>query len=221
MRKTTLLTMAVVLLGVVGGCIVNDELSTVTIQPDGSADWVKFQSNIRSTEQGSKGVQELKKFVDEFDSHKDSDQIRITEAGGEVREARWVRREVPYANLVVARFPTAAALENFFTVKDEKGVVVVQTRFTINGNRRRLSFNVPVPRDQKPTEKASRSFEEVREQQANGFSETRLAIASGQIIASQGFTVASDKRSALLDPAKIDELLQTNREQVELFLEWE
>ena len=46
-------------------------------------------------------------------------------------------------------------------------------------------------------------------------------IVSDQIIASQGFTVAGHKRSALLEPAKIEGLFQTEREQVELFLEWE
>ncbi len=66
MRIATMLSTAavVIVLVVIAGCIVSDELTTLTIQPDGSADWIKFQSNIRSTEQGAKGAQELAKFAD-------------------------------------------------------------------------------------------------------------------------------------------------------------
>ncbi len=221
MKTTAFLSTAAATIILIAGCIVSDELTTITIRPDGSADWIRFQSNIRSTEQGEKGAQELKKFADEFDAHKDSDYVRIIEAGGEVLDARWVQREEPYATVVAARFATASALESFCTIKGEKGEVLAQARFTQDGNRRRLSLSIPVPRDEKPAVKVPPSFKELRDEQANGLSETRLVVAGGQIIASQGFVVAGDKRSCLLDPAQIDELLRSHPEHVELFLEWE
>jgi hypothetical protein len=221
MRKTTLLLTAAATLAFVAGCIVSDQITTITVQPDGSADWVKFQSNIRSTETGAKGAEELRRFVEEFDAHKDSDYVQITESGGDVLDARWVRNEEPYANIVTARFPNWTALEKFCTIKDEKGNVIARPQFTQNGNRRKLSLVVPVPKDEKPAEKPEFTIEKLRQDQANAVSETRIVVTGGQIIASQGFTVASDKRSALLEPAKIEVLFQTDREQVELYLEWE
>ena len=89
MKNLILFFTAAIVSSLIAGCIVSDELTTITIQPDGSADWIRFQSNIRSTEQGAKGVQELQKFVEEFDARSNSDFTRITEAGGEVHEARW------------------------------------------------------------------------------------------------------------------------------------
>lgn len=221
MRKTTFLSTAAVALVWVAGCIVSDELTTITIQPDGSADWIRFQSNIRSTEKGEKGAQELQKFADEFESRKDSDCVRITESGGELLEARWVRRDEPYATLVTARFPTASTLENFCTIKGEKGEVLAQARFTQDDRRRRLSLTIPVPREEATAEKIPPTFKELRDRQANSLSETRLVVVGGQIIASQGFVVAGDKRSCLLDADQIDELLRSRPEHVELFLEWE
>lgn len=212
---------AMVAIGLVAGCIVSDELTTLTIRPDGSADWIRFQSNIRSTESGAKGAQELKTFVEEFDARSNSDFARIAEAGGEVIEARWVRREEPFANVVKVRFPTATTLEKFFTVKNDKGEVVAPVRFTQDGNRRRISVVIPIPRDQPQETKAPLTPRELREQQANGFSETRVAVTGGRIVASQGFVVANDKRSCLLDSAQIEELLRRRPEQVELFIEWE
>jgi hypothetical protein len=221
MRKQAHAAFVVLIVGLMAGCIVSDQITTITVQPDGSGDWAKFQSNIRSTEKGSKGAEELRRFFEEFDTHKDSDYMGITESGGEVREARWLRNEEPYANVVTARFPNWTALERFCTIKDDKGIVIARPEFTQNGNRRKLSLMIPVPKDENPAAKPEPTIEKLRQDQANGISETRVVVTGGQIIASQGFTVAGDKRSALLEPAKIQELFQTDQEQVELFLEWE
>jgi hypothetical protein len=203
------------------GCLVSDQLVTLTIQPDGSADWVSFQSNIRSTEKGLKGSQELREFVEKFDLHQDADYVRVSDAGGEVLEARWIRNEEPYSNLLVARFPNAASLEKFCTIKGEKGEIVAPATFSQNENRRRLGILIPVPREEKPAKKEALSFREMRERQANSLSETRMAVVGGRIIASQGFLVAGDKRSALLELSELEHLLQTDQEQVEVFIEWE
>lgn len=221
MKNLILFFTAAIVSSLIAGCIVSDELTTITIQPDGSADWIRFQSNIRSTEQGAKGVQELQKFVEEFDARSNSDFTRITEAGGEVHEARWVRREEPFTNVIKARFPTASSFEKFGTVKNDKGEVIAPVRFTQNGNRRKISLVVPVPRDEQPETQAPPSPKELREQQANGISETRIVVAGGRIVASQGFVVAGDKRSCLVDANQIAELLRSRPEQVELFIEWE
>jgi hypothetical protein len=221
MRQTILLLTAGAVLVLVAGCIVNDQITTITVQPDGSADWIRLQSNIHSTEKGAKGAEELKRFIEEFDSHKDADYVHITEAGGEVLEARWVRREEPYATLVTARFPNWTALQSFGTFKNEKGEVIAQAHFTQKDNRRKLSIVAPVPKDDKRAEEANPTMEQLRQEQANGISETRVVVAGGRIIASQGFAVASDKRSALLDPAAIQKLVQSATDKVEIFLEWE
>ncbi len=221
MKATRFLPTAAATLLLLAGCIVSDELTTITIQPDGSADWIRFQSNVRSTEKGEKRTQELKKFVDEFDAQTDSECVRITDAGGEVLDARWVRRAEPYATLVTAKFPSAAALETFCTIKGEKGAILAQARFTLRDNRRRLSLRIPMPGDEQSADKTPPTFTKLREQQANAISETRVVVAGGRIVASQGFVVADDKRSCLLDSAEIDALLRSDKDHIELFLEWE
>jgi hypothetical protein len=221
MARKIILVIAAATLALIGGCIVSDQLVTITIQPDGSADWVRFQSNIRSTEKGAKGAQELKQFLEEFDAHKDADYQRILKAGGEVKESRWLRREEPYANILVARLPTASALQEFYSIRGEKGEVVTQPCFTQSGNRRRLSIEIPVPKEGKSGETAKPTVEGMRQDQANGISETRFVVTGGQIVGSRGFIVAADKRSALIDPFKVQELLRAAVEKVEIFIEWE
>jgi hypothetical protein len=213
---------AAVALAMLAGCIVSDQVTTITILPDGSADWVRFQSNIRSSEAGAKGAEELKRFVEEFDARRDPDQLRIKEVGGEVLESRWLRKAEPHATLVVARLPSARALEDYATFKDDKGEVVARARFTQAEKRRRFSIEIPVPKEEKAKEAAPEpSIEDARKEQANGISETRIAVAGGRIVDSRGFTVAADGRSALLEPRRIEALLREAGEKLEIFLEWE
>jgi hypothetical protein len=112
-------------------------------------------------------------------------------------------------------------LEKFCTIADEKANVVTRPQFTQNGNRRKWSLVIPVPKRENPAEKADPNMARNRQDHANGISATRIVVTGGPIVASQGFTVAGDKRSALLEPAEIQQLVQTAREQVEVFLEWE
>ncbi len=202
------------------GCIVGDELRTITIHPDGSAELVKVQSNIHSSETGAKADEELRRYAQEFDAKKSVDHVRISEAGGEVDESRWVRKEPPYANVIVGRLPSAAVLEKAFTFKGDDGKTLVAARFTQEGTRRKFSLQVTLPSEQDLNSTTEKSIEELRASQANGLSETRFAVVGGKIVDARGFAVAADKQSALLEPKAILELLK-NRRQIEAFIEWE
>lgn len=221
--KTSRVLAAAVFLGCAAlfrGCIIGDELSTITIHPDGSADLVKLQSNVHSSEQGAKGDEELRRYAQEFDARKSADHLRISDAGGRVEESRWVRKEPPYANVVVGKLPSAAVLEKAFTFNDDDGKTVVAAHFTKKSTRRKFSLEVTLPLEQVLKSTAEKTIEELRASQANGLSETRFAIAGGKIVDARGFTVAADKQSALLEPKAIIELLKSQR-HVEVFLEWE
>jgi hypothetical protein len=221
--KSSRVLATAVLLGVAAlfrGCIVGDELSTVTIHPDGSADLIKVQTNVHSSEQGTKADEELRRYVQEFDAKKSVDHVRISDAGGRVDESRWVRKEPPYANVIVGKLPSAAVFEKAFTFKGDDGKTVVAARFTQKGTRRRFSLEVTLPLEQALNSSTEKTIEQLRASQANGLSETRFAVAGGKILDARGFTVAADKQSALLEPKAIIELLK-NQRQVEVFLEWE
>jgi hypothetical protein len=221
MRKQAPATFVVLIVGLMAGCIVSDELTTIAIQPDGSADIVKFRSNIRSSEEGSKGEAELQRYVEDFDAHRDSDYVQITQAGGLVAESRWIRKEVPCANVIAASFSNPAGLEKFSTIEGKEGELRLVSHFSRDGARCRFSIAMIPPKDLKLPEPSMLSLKELRQKQADGVSETRFIVAGGQIIASQGFDVAGDKRSAILATEEIEDFLRTKREQVELYLEWE
>jgi hypothetical protein len=211
---------AIATLALLPGCIVSDEVTTVTIRPDGSTELVKFNSNIRSTEQGGKGEEELRQYVEEFDARKNQDIVGIERAGDKVVDTWWVRREAPYSNIVSASLPDAAALEKWGTIDGEQGQLRLTTQFLRDGNKRKLSMSFLPPKDFKVDDIALASVKEARQKQANGISEFRLVILGGEITAARGWTVASDKRSALLALDQIAELLRSSPERIEVTLEW-
>jgi hypothetical protein len=196
-------------------------LTTLTIHPDGSADLVAFCSNIRSTEQGAKADEELRKYAEEFDARKDDEFVRIESAGGRVVDAWWVRREAPYSNIISARLPSAAALERFTTIEGNNEELRVMSRYSKDGAKRRLSMSVQPPKDFNAAEIASASVTEARQKQANGLAELRLVMLNGEITATRGWTVATDKRSALLGLNEIADLLRATPNGIEVFIEWE
>lgn len=206
----------------VSGCIVGDQLTTLTIHPDGSADLVVFRANLHSTQKGEPGEKELGNYKANFAGRIDDEFVRIRQAGGEVTEASWVSEQAPLSNLVRAHFASASSLEKFGTVTSADRSLRIRTKFHSDGMHRRLSVHVAVSPEKRSTFESVRLDEEqLRQAYADGISETRIAVTGGFITASRGFTVAGDKQSALLDMAEISEVLRMEPGESEFYLEWD
>jgi hypothetical protein len=213
---------ALICLAMLSGCIVSDQLTTFTLHPDGSADLVVFHSNLRSTEQGERAERELSDYRAKFDAGQQEDIVRVRAAGGKVVDASWIRPQPPLSYYVHASFPDAAALERFLTIRQEDGSPLITTRFQSEGPGRRLTVHVTVPADQQETQPtAAPDAQQLKQALADGISATRIAVANGSITAARGFTVASDKRSALLNEQEISDLLRQGEGKTELYLEWD
>ena len=203
------------------GCVVRDEVVTLTVRPDGSADLVVFHASIRATEEGPKGEEALQQYAVAFDARTSGDFERITRAGGEVTEARWVRKDPPCATLIAASLPEAAVLERYGSTGEDDGEVRVRTRFTSDGPVRRLTTTLHLPDGFRPPDEEPRAPERIQADRANAFSETRVVVTRGRITGARGWTIAPDRRSALLAPDDITALLRDRPEPAELFIEWE
>ena len=207
---------------ITGGCIVQDQLTTLIIHPDGKAELVAYQTNIHSNESGEKAARELREYAKRFDAREEGDLKRAVAAGGEVVEARWVRREPPYASFYRVHLPSADALVRFCTIPGEDDGPVVEAEFTADKRVRRLSLLIASPEpppDGKPEKTDSR--ESLHGELANGVNLTRVVLAGGRVRSCEGFTVAADGRSALLDQDAIERLLTVGAGTATLHIEWE
>ena len=191
------------------GCIVLDEVTTISVHPDGSASLLIYHSNVRSTEEDANAANELQRYAEDFDARRSDDFARIAQAGGEVVDARWLQREVPYSGVIVAKLPTATSLEKLFSIEGKSDDLRLTTRYSTNGSRRKLTMVVLSPPDFKLPDNSARPQNESQQDKAHGFSETRIVVIGGKMLASKGWTVASDTRSALLSVDEIARLLRT------------
>lgn len=218
MPRNTLPSALLILL-LSAGCIVSDQINTVTVNPDGSAELVMFRSNIRSTQKGEKADKELAGYRRMFDAQTDEGMARIREVGGEILKTVWVRDDVPLSNVLHARFSKASQLEEYFGRQD--GPVQITTQFQSDGLIRRLVFQVTLSSDALQTSpSAPSSGEEVRQAMANGVTENRIAFVNGSITSSSGFTVANDKQSALVNVSEVLKVLLDQQGQARFFIEW-
>lgn len=214
--KTTLIGMMLL-----SGCIVSDQLTTLTINPDGSADFVVLRSNIRSTEKGDKAENELANYKAKFDAKDDDEFVRIRESGGKLMQATWVRSRAPFSSVLHAQLPNVTALEKFASLKNEDGSPLITTKFHRDGSSRKLTVSITIPPTSiKSNPPATPAAESPKQTLANGISETRIAVANGTITSARGFTVAHDKQSALLNGDEIDKIVRAAQGATELFLEW-
>jgi hypothetical protein len=204
-----------------GGCIVGDELTTFTVHPDGSADLVVLRSNLRSTENGEKGEKELADYRTRFEAQADGDFARVREAGGQIVRTSWIREQPPYSNFARSHFPNAAALEKFWTMKDDENKPLITTRFQKDGLHRKLTIHVTVADEKDNSPAAPSDAGQIRQAYANGISETRFAVTNGAITSARGFTLAGDRQSALLNTNEISEFIRLGQGKTDLWLEWD
>ncbi len=222
MNSTRWLFVGLIPLVLVAGCIVGDQLTTLTIHADGSADLVIFSSNLRSTQAGKEGERELAEYKARFDARSQDEMVRIREAGGEILEASWIRQHVPFSHVIYARLPDESSLEKFASSTNDDGRQQIAMQLQSEGVHRRLSLQITVPPDAMDTAQLSTTDAgKLRQRFADGISETRIAVVGGSIVNARGFTVAEDKKSALLDVGEIAKILQTSGPKAELYLEWE
>lgn len=203
-----------------GGCIIGDQITTITVHPDGAADLVMFRSNLHSTETGDSAQRELAEYQATFKARTEQSFTHIQDAGGEIVDAGWLSQEPPAANYIYARLPNSTALEKYLTLNPDDGVELA-TQFRKEGSRRMLTFELTVPADKAQASHTSPTdMSQLKQMRANGLSETRFAVASGSITDARGFTVAEDNQSALLDTTALDHVFQTGG-SAELYLEWQ
>lgn len=222
MRSTTARLVTVFPLLLLAGCIVGDELTTMTVHPDGSAELVILRSNLHSTQQGEKAADEVAAYKARFDARTGDEFARIQNSDGSVVATTWIRQQAPLSNVVQARLPSAAALEKYWTIRSDDGRSQITPEFRADGVQRRLTFRVTLPQDAIASLSTSPAdARRCQQLQANGVSVTRFAVTNGAITGARGFTVADDKQSAVLSMQEIAEALRIGDGTAELYLQWD
>jgi hypothetical protein len=203
------------------GCIVQDQSSTLIINPDGSSELVIVRTNIRSTLDGERAASETAEYRRAFDRREQDEFARVRKAGASLEQALWLRRAPPMANVIRVLFPSAAALEKFAEVKTTDGGPDISLEFSQTGTLRRMILGVALPAEGPRPPVQADDVERYKLRRAAAVSEIRIALSDGEIVAARGFVTAPDRQSALLDIDEVNSRLHVGDGKAELLLEWE
>ncbi|MCA9059383.1 MAG: hypothetical protein KDA85_12825 [Planctomycetaceae bacterium] len=207
---------------ILAGCIVGDQVTTFTINPDGSAELTIWRSNLHSTESGDAAVRELAEFQAAFAAQSGEEFDRIRTAGGTIVSNTLLRDQAPFASVIRARFDSAAVLARYFAAENAENGIRIRTDFTSDGNDRVITFQVIVP-DQLRKEFAAKdqTLQQRRQAVADGISETRFAFVGGTITSADGFIIAGDRQSAVLAIDEVMRRINTSEQPAEFRIAWD
>jgi len=150
MKIIRILWIPILLMGV--GCIEDEIYPTLYLEPEGSAEWVVYVSQVKSDEKEvTKRRQEEIEFLDSFDKGEDYISDIFREAGATQIERHLIRDRAPFEYAIRARFDRAEDVWRML-FEDEKGIKwepvrtddQVGWRFKVDGVER-LSDKVEEP----------------------------------------------------------------------------
>ncbi|MCA9063720.1 MAG: hypothetical protein KDA96_11695, partial [Planctomycetaceae bacterium] len=130
---------------ILAGCIVGDRVTTFTINPDGSAELMIWQSNLHSTQTGEAAVRELADFRTSFAAQTSDEFEKVRNAGGTIVSATLLREQAPFSCVIRARLDDVSAIGRYFAADDTQDGVQIKSAFVADGNRRTLTIQVVVP----------------------------------------------------------------------------
>jgi hypothetical protein len=189
------------------GCIVGDEIMNFVIDPDGAVTVSDYRTNLTSDQKGENASKELADFVRDLEQKSGSNFAKLEKANAKDVQVMILRRAAPASFLVTARIPSLKDLAVYISDNDTDCTALSTERTRGIQCQLKLSKGKAIP--------------EPAKYRADSFSEYRFALAEGTIIRAQGFSVAQDKHSALLDLEALEKMENLEVPSVTLLLEWQ
>jgi len=191
------------------GCITKDEIVSFVIDPDGAVTFSTYVLNITSDLNGEAGKKELADLIRDHEEKKGSYFENLAKANAKNIKVTILRKTSPASGLITARIPSlkdfAAGLGD-----DDFNCTALSTEHT-RGIRCECII----------TPSKGKELPEPAKPRANSFSEIRVSLAEGTIVKAQGFSVAQDKRSALVDMETLEKMENWEVPSATILLEWQ
>jgi hypothetical protein len=189
------------------GCIVGDGVMNFVIDPDGAVTVSNYRANLTSDQKGEDAKKELADFIRDLEQKSGSDFAKLEKAEAKDVKVMILRSAAPASFLVTARIPSLKDLAVYFSDNDTDCSELSMEHTRGIQCQLKLSKGKAIPEPAKP--------------RADSFSEYRFALAKGTIIKAQGFSVAQDKHSALLDSEVLEKMENLEVPSVTFLLEWQ
>ena len=222
--KTAYAAVICILAFLFGACVTGDEITSYVIDPDGSVAFSIYRLNLTSDQTGEKAKEELANYIRDLEKQSDDFFTKLAEANAKDVKATILRSAAPASVLITGNIPSLNDLATYSSSKNdgESFVCTPISEGRTRGIRCQYTKNPSKEKAKPEKSQAEKAQPEPAGTRANSFSETRIALAEGIFTKAQGFVIARDKRSALLDTDTLDKMIDKwEIPSSTLLLEWQ
>ena len=189
-------------------CVTGDEITSYVIDPDGAVSFSIYRSNLASDQTGENAKKDLDSYIQKLEEKQDDLFGKLAKANAKEVNVAVIRRTSPASVLITGQIPTLA---DFVSYLGEGSACTPISGELMRGFQCEFS----------PEPSAEKGQPETAKPRADSFDETRFALAEGRFTKAQGFIIAHDGRSALLDMEALDRVSNGDISSLTLSLEWQ
>jgi hypothetical protein len=211
--KIACATIVGILAFLISGCVTGDEITSYIIETDDSIAFSIYRQDLTSDQAGEEGEKELAEYIKGLENRSDSLFADFAKANAQEVKISILRSASPASILITGWIPSLDNFAAYFSHEAEDSSLVC-TSFT---RERTRGFLFELIR--KHPETGRQPADDNRS--AGSLDETRVALAEGRFTRAQGFLLAHDGRSALLDKDALDRQLDSAAPSITLSLEWQ
>jgi hypothetical protein len=194
-------------------CATGDEIESYLIEPDGAVDFSIYRINLHSQEAGEKAKKELAGFIHNMEKKRGSPFIELAKVHAMKVNVEILHKNSPASVLITGRIPSLNNFAAYFS-GEYKNSSIICTPIS-----RERTHGLACELTKKPSNENAQP--EKVTTRADSFSETRFALATGSFTEAQGFLLANNRRSAILDEDAIMKMWDSQIRKITLTLEWQ
>ncbi|MBN1571154.1 MAG: hypothetical protein JXA73_25185 [Acidobacteria bacterium] len=213
MKKAAYAAVIGILVLFLSACVTGDEITSYVIEPDGAISFSIYRLNLTSDETGEDAKKDLANYIQELEETRGDLFTNFVRANALEVKVTVLRPTSPASVLITGIIPSLDDFAAYISEEDEDNRLVCTP---ISSERTRgLLFELI----QKPSKEKAQS--EPDGPQSDSFDEIRFSLAEGSFTKAQGFLLAHDKRSAILDEDALVKTLNSQIPSITLSLEWQ
>jgi len=194
-------------------CVTGDEVTNYVIDPDGSVSFSIYRLNLTTDQTGEEAKKDLTNYIRELDERRGDLFTKLMKGNAKEVNVTILRRASPASGLITGQIPSLNDFAAYISEKDED-ISLVCTPILRERTRGFLFKLIRKPLKEK-------AQPETATPRADSFDETRFALAEGSFTKAQGFLLAHNKRSALLDTETLLKMWNSQNPSITLSLEWQ
>jgi hypothetical protein len=215
------LTMKVLCAAVIGflglllsACVTGDEITNYVIDRDGAVDFSIYRLNLTSDEKKAADAKEdLSNCIRDLEQMRGNLFTQFAKANAHEVRVAILRKASPASVLITGHIPSLNDFAAYLSEEDK------DSSFVCTPISRERTHSLVCELTRKPSKEKAQT--EAVMPQADSFNATRFALTTGNFTKAQGFLLADNKRSALLDVDTIVKMWNSQIPTITLSLEWQ